>query len=146
MLSFEEVIADHDRINDRIAALGRSARDAAISPSALFADLCELAIVIGGHLRFEDISIYARVMQTTSSEKEADALDRAFEQLKEDWLAYLREWSLECIAADRAAFAAATNEMLGRVQQRVATETRLLYAPGLQRGVLALRHSSGKRS
>ena len=60
-------------------------------------------------------------------------------RLRKDWLAFLDAWNRRTISENRRGFAEAADHLLGRLRERIQTETWAFSATGLQSGAISLR-------
>ena len=139
-MQYQDLIADHDRIDLAAEALLTAVRMPGADPAELSYRLFSLAALVSEHL-----SIEAAVLDDVRSralgahwQATLESGLPALEVLREDWECFLREWNAEGIALDFEQFQAEAELILPRLRERVQRETQALYATALQTGVLAL--------
>jgi Hemerythrin HHE cation binding domain len=139
--SIEQLIADHAQMEVIVRQLSTTAA----GPPALAGDasmaLEQLADALDQHLMREDSFIYTQALRDSQTVfgDAAEAFERAFLDLKRDWRAYLRNWSLTDMYAEWTTFRAETRHMMARLHQRISAENDLLYPLALQCGLIRLR-------
>ncbi len=140
-MSYERLIAEHALID---AALSRLEALVAVAvpdlPAAIIA-LADLSGELAHHLAHEDSFIYPGLIQGRNPEarRVAERFVADFEELRDAWNLYLREWTPDCIAGDWEIFRIETGTMIVRLAQRVKAENALLYAEALRTGAIPLR-------
>ena len=139
-MRYQDLVADHDRIDLAAEALLTAVRMPGADPAELSYRLFSLAALVSEHL-----SIEAAVLDDVRSralgahwQATLESGLPALEVFREDWECFLREWNAEGIALDFEQFQAEAELILPRLRERVQRETQALYATALQTGVLAL--------
>ncbi len=140
-MSFERLVAEHDRIDSVAQALGRMILHAVPSVNAILATRALLSTELTAHLAHEDSAIYPRLLAggCESVAQTAHEFAEEFELLAHDWQIYLDEWDAESITADWAEFCNQTSAVMARLHSRIDRENALLYPAALQAGVIRLR-------
>ncbi|MEP6785370.1 MAG: hemerythrin domain-containing protein [Sphingomonadales bacterium] len=141
MLSFEQLIGEHDAICAAANAFERSLNPAKPNVTAALASRARLCTLLDEHLAHEDAQVYPQLILATH-ERTADIARRfsaEFSTLVEEWTAYLAHWSAEAIAAEWHGFRDATTTILGVLRKRIEAENALLYPTALGASVLTLR-------
>lgn len=139
-MSIARLMSEHDRIDIAIQQLASvTGQDQPEAINAVVA-LSELAAELSYHLAHEDSYIYAAaaLKDGTRFAKTANEFVTEFAALRADWDVYLREWTTDCIEGDWGNFCQETRSILGRLSDRVRAESEVLYAIGLQQGVIPL--------
>ena len=137
--SYSQLVNEHDRIEELADTILRMAASDDPSNDAISTTLSELAQLVAQHLEKEDALIYPRLAAGPNSPKGSDRIGDQLATLKQDWIAYLREWTPDCVAADNDGFSKETEEILGRLKTHVRLESDLLYASALQKGKISLK-------
>ncbi len=135
-MHYQELIADHDRIDILATALDAEVRAEQRAP-AVDDLLGRLAQEVDAHLTKEDSLIYPRLLACVDPAG-AESLVIEFEALKQDWQSYLLKWHPLPPAGDWPAFCQETAGMVQRLRERVRKESGLLYAMALRENVIAM--------
>ena len=136
--SYTQLVTEHDRIEELADSILRQAASDQPDDGAIATTLSELAQLVAEHLEKEDELIYPKLAAASGNQKGARISDQ-LASLKQDWIAYLREWTPDCVAADHGGFSTETEAILGRLKTHVRLESDLLYASALQKGTISLR-------
>ena len=141
MVSYESLIAEHDRIAVQIARLESLIASDRPDTNGVIIALCDLSREVSHHVAHEDSFIYSRMIAGGNAESSAvaTAFVAEYADVKRDWEAYLSEWSGECIAADWATFRRETAALLARIARKIRAENEVLYAVALKHNVIHLR-------
>lgn len=141
-ITFQQLVADHDAIEALARALAASvAEPGGEDELVLGGKLDGLARQVEEHLARESGLVEPMVGQLRAGggEAEADRLTGDLDRLKTDWRTYLDRWTPARIRADRDGFRVATGAMMPRLAAQVRLESEVLYAPALQKSLIALR-------
>lgn len=137
--SYARLIGEHAEIARRVADFCDALANAAAAD--IRASLDHLADALIDHLATEDQSIHPRLMTARDggTRLAAEAAQRRYETLGDDWLALIDHWTEAHIAADRHGFAEAAGALIERLRGRIVEEDELLYPAALATGQMALR-------
>ncbi|UZK66108.1 hemerythrin domain-containing protein [Sphingomonas sp. M1-B02] len=140
-MSYERLIAEHDRIDDAVSQLLALVEVETPDVDAIIIDMAVLSCELSEHLAHEDSFIYPRMIaaQNTGMSDAAKRFVLEFSTLRADWVQYLAEWGRETILADWETFSAETRAMLARLAARISAENNLLYPAALREGAINLR-------
>lgn len=144
MLSFEQLIEEHEAISVAARALERilaASRPNVISALAARARMCAL---LTEHLAHEDAQVYPRLM-AVSHESTADIARRfavQYQSMVADWAYYNELWTGEAIGADWRGFRRATAAMIAVLRKRMEAENAILYPTALAATALTLRRQA----
>lgn len=143
-MSYQRLMDEHDRIDAAVASLSALCESDTPDLPAIVIGLSDLAGELEHHLAHEDSFIYPRMLSEAAGGTSdiAAAFVKEFASLREDWGLYLREWSVDNIAADWAGFRHDTRTMATRLKARVDAENRLLYPAALQSNLITLRDAT----
>ena len=139
----ERLVSEHDELG----RLADGLIEAASAPSRDVSNILnlrnELSVRLHEHLSKEDSFLYEKAIRASETHYVAalDKFEKDFQQLAEDWRAYLEEWSRDAIEQDIAYFSETTVALLDRLKARIAHENSLMYPLALQQGRIALRAS-----
>ncbi len=139
--SYADLIHEHESIEQQADLLLTRTDRPAIAAETLAQQLHALATAVREHIATEAVIVDlcdARPLPLLWRAAFIDGRDD-FYRLCRDWLDYLGRWSAASISADRARFAAETQQMVERLKGRLALETRGLYAVALQTGAITFR-------
>lgn len=139
-ISFEQLIAEHRRIDGHARALTRAIEQRA-GATALHALLGALRIELTAHLATEDEAIYPLLIASpdqgaASAAREAVA---QFATLAAEWDAFFARSTRAAIARDEDAFARDYARLLDRLGGRIRCENELLYPMALRAAHIRLR-------
>jgi len=103
--------------------------------------LAQLAQEVETHLEYEDRTVYNALIERYKKRLlvGADKFEQLFELLRTDWCSYLAYWTEENVRAEWSRFGVATAEIIPRLQERVRTETNLIYSRALSDRLITLR-------
>lgn len=141
MVSFEQLIFEHDGLSDAADAI----EDALAGGPGAFADIVSARTILctrlEGHLAGEDAHIYPRLMACGDGKTERIAQQFAIDYLSlaADWAAYLDRWSVVTAGANWEGFCSETRAILSRLRERIADENALLYPAALSASIITLR-------
>lgn len=141
MLSFEQLIEEHDAIAIAARALERVL--APVKPNVIgaLAARARMCALLTEHLAHEDAQVYPRLM-AVSHESTADIARRFAAQYKSmvaDWSYYNEQWTGDAIGADWRGFRRATSAMIAVLRKRMEAENAVLYPTALAATALTLR-------
>ena len=139
-LTYGRLIDDHERIQRLADNLLTELRCPAPSTSEVAHQLSALQFLVREHLEAES-ALLAECVELRLARSWADLMrdgETGFLTLKADWTRFLSDWNEELIAADIEGFRQDAEDVLSRLSERVAAETRALYATGLQMGAIKL--------
>lgn len=140
-MKYQNLIADHDRIDEAARALLGVLRISDTSHADVAYRLLDLATLVSEHLAIE-ASILIAIRGRDPAAPWKTTFERglpALEALKSDWSRFLGEWNAEAIANDLPQFREEAETLLPRLRERNQRETQDLYATALQTGVITLR-------
>lgn len=142
-MSYERLMREHAQIETMAKRLIELVSVGTPEVDGVVLALSALSRELTAHLAHEDSFIYPRMIEGNNATMRdaANAFTEEFASLRADWLAYLSEWSSECIAADWDNFRQETLSILDRLQRRVDAENNILYATALRQGAVSLRES-----
>lgn len=138
--SYQRLIEEHEKIVDTAGHLLSCIADKSYEADELADKLDTLAGQVRDHLAVEDeiIAHDHGMMMGPWAETWQDG-QNGVARLRKDWLAFLGVWDRRTIAENRRGFAEAADHLLGRLRERIQTETQAFYATALQRGAISLR-------
>lgn len=141
MHTLARLIDDHETMTNAVEDLMALAAQQDPSPAQAYAQLCDFKAQLHTHLEAEADFIYAEEMRKDPTRLDAEviAFEREFADLKNNWGAYLAEWSKDAIEADWTGFSSATMLMMRRLLERIEAENAILYPLALQHGRIRLR-------
>lgn len=140
-MSYERLIAEHDRIDAKVAELSALVGAETPDVAAVVIVLSDLSGAVSEHLAHEDSLIYPRMISASHTELSEVALGFVdqFAALTADWGLYLREWGSEQIAGDWQGFRGETRAIMARLAARIGAENELLYPAAFRNGLIPLR-------
>ncbi|WP_242122098.1 hypothetical protein [Sphingomonas lacusdianchii] len=139
-ISYHRLIEDHEKIVDAAGHLPSCIADKSYEAEELAAKLDMLAGQVRDHLAVEDaimVRDHGKMMRPWAETCQDGPNGVA--RLRKDWLAFLDAWNRRTISENRRGFAEAADHLLGRLRERIQTETWAFYATGLQSGAISLR-------
>lgn len=137
-MNYQELIEDHARIDELARELELAVQSATLRNGEVDRLLPRLARVVEQHLQKEDSFIYPELIGADDPAG-ATGIVLEFDAIKRDWEIYLGLWRGGVSGQDWPAFCESTVGMLGRLRERVMTETGLLYAMALREGLITMR-------
>lgn len=144
MLSFEQLIEEHDAIAVAAKALERILAPAKPNVIGALAARARMCALLSEHLAHEDAHVYPRLM-AGSHVSTADIARRfatQYQSMVADWAHYLDEWTGEAIGADWPGFRRATSAMISVLRNRMEAENAVLYPTALAATALTLRRQA----
>ena len=125
-----------DAVADKLIACARSGDGSAEDCHLLLCSFkCQLIAHRAAEASFLDA---ASENGLDAFEAERRALRDEFAELADSWTSYLDRWTCAAIAADRAAFAQETGDMMTAFKLRIARENSITYPLALESGRIAL--------
>jgi iron-sulfur cluster repair protein YtfE (RIC family) len=140
-VNFKLLIEEHDRIVIMAVEFERLVALAEPDMESLIALRARLSSEVVRHLAHEDAFIYPEMIEHGSERiaRTARQFVEEFEDLRNDWVLFLEEWSTECIIGDWIGFREETHAIMRRLRFRVQQENEILYPMALQTGAIRLR-------
>lgn len=140
-MSYERVMADHDRIAQlcRDLLTGLDADDAALE--TLMPDFSRLSIAIETLASFELECLYPRLLAIEGefAQRAAARFREEIEAIRNAKTNFMEDWSIDCIRADPDEFRAEARRYLDKILLQASTEERTIYPFALKVGALLLR-------
>lgn len=141
MPSLEDLINEHELLALLAGALARAVDAEPPEFDQVLAARTRLSVALTLHLRREQEVIYPAIDGSDDIAAMHTARQFALEldTLSEDWEAYLREWSDDCVEQGWIAFRSETERMMARLMARIGREDAILYPLAFGKGRIPLR-------
>ncbi|MBO9574187.1 MAG: hemerythrin domain-containing protein [Sphingobium sp.] len=141
MYDLMTLMEQHDRLDALADQLVARARDHGSPAAECAAVLAEMEAILATHLVAEAEFLYDRARADNDNDFAATLADfeQDFSLLDEHWHQFVRDWTVERIAADRASFQSQASDILTALKLRIARENAVLYPMALEKGRIALR-------
>ena len=133
-MNYRNLITEHEAVEAAAFVVVTMARPDVVRTVDAKKALHLLDHLLHDHLAGDGAAVYNTIPATQGGRhaETAERLRVELDRLRDDWEAYLCRWNPARIVRDWTGFALETAAMVGRVRERVAFETMILYSLALR--------------